>query len=197
MRLALLNSLAFLGCYCLLVTPLAAQDASAVDSRSSATASGNSFSIRYARAYLKYVEATLGLAESKNRRVPQTIPAARVDRMREEVEVARKLLTVAESDSPGDDFPVFVRLAEAVHNVAQDQLNRAMEIHGRVPTPDSQLELERLRLRKELTLITLEHGQSLVGASRDEQTRWKINLLYNPVLRLSEQVSELNQRRGR
>ena len=137
------------------------------------------------------------LADAMNEQLSRTIAQTRLKEYQEEVEIAKRLLSVAEEGQGDSDFIVFLRLAKAAHNVALNDWQRTKRIHERAPNDISELDVERLRLRSELALITYEQGQSLENASSAEQTQWKMNVLYNEVLRLSEQVSRLNQRRGR
>ncbi len=175
----------------LLSSPTDAQDAP----KSQATQqSSDAFRLRYAQAYLKYAEVNLKLANAANARVRRTVSDARLREYREEVEVARGLLAIAESGDRGNDFPTFLKLAEAAYSIELDRYRRAKRANERAPTSTSQLDVARLRLRSELALINLEHGRSLANASSEKQTEWKMNLLYHEVLRLNEEVSQLRSR---
>jgi len=173
------------------LTVIAEESSSGLDT-GSRQVSHPSFRLRHARAFLKSTEVELKLAESTNKRVPNVIPETQMETYREKVKVAKRFLKAAEEENSGSDFIVFVRLAKAAYNIAIDDWRRAKQLHDRIPTDHSKLDAERLRLRSEMALVTFEQGQSLANASAEEQSQWKIFLLYNEVLRLRRQVAQLS-----
>ncbi len=73
--------------------------------------------------------------------------------------------------------------------------NCAKAANDRDPSDFGAANVERLRLQLELAFISYERGKSLIKADPAEQTKWKINLLYDEVLRLNDQVERIG--RGR
>ena len=107
--------------------------------------------------------------------------------------VAKKLLSVAGQGGRQREFEVFVRLAAAGYRSAYNNWQRAKSVHEKSPAPLSVENVKRLRLRAELALINYERGKSLIGGGPAEQTQWKINLLYDEVLRLNARVEQLSR----
>ena len=155
------------------------------------------YRLQYAKAFLAYSKVNLERAENMNARVSGTVPAALVEEYRDDVEVAEKLLSVAQSGDATHTFSVFVRLAEASYNQATRDYERAKALRTRTRGSFSELDVERLRLRAELAKINLEEGRSLTDGPEERQSQWKMRLLYTEVMRLNGQIQRLTLGRGR
>ncbi len=166
-------------------------DATATESEAPAN-----FRLQQARTYLRYTEINLKLAESANERRRNTVPEARIAEYRERVKLAKALLTSAEQEQ-ANNFEVYVEMAGAAYRIELASLKRAQEVKNVVSNENTDLEIERLRLKAELARLVYQRGKSLVDGSRAEQDEWKFDYLTNEVLRLRQQVRRLSFGTGR
>ena len=62
-----------------------------------------------------------------------------------------------------------------------------MAANQRAPGSFEALDIERFRLRAEVTRLQLERGQLLAHASREAQLAWQLELVNNEVQKLKEE----------
>jgi hypothetical protein len=151
------------------------------------------FMLRYARKYLELTQANLSYDKKRIARIRGSVSETRMEEREEDVRVARQLLEAAEKGGQEREFAVFVRLAAAGYRAAYNNWQRAKMVHEKSSTAFSADDLKRLRLRAELALLNFEQGKSLIKSDAAAQTRWKMNLLFDEVLRLNERVEELRR----
>jgi len=146
--------------------------------------STNLFIVKYADTLVKYTENNLNLAKLRNSK-SRVISGTRMEELKEEVEVAKKLLEAAQAGKKQQgQFLVFLRHAQLVHRISQDEWSRTKKVHDANPTDISELVVEKLRLRTELSKLNVEEGRSLLDSSLEEQTRWKFRVIFDEFNRL-------------
>ena len=151
------------------------------------------FFLKYAQIYLQLAEANLAFDQARESALKGIVSKARLDERREDVRVAKKMLSVAEQGGRSREFEVFVRLAAAGYRLAYGNWQRAKKVHERAPTKWSDEDVIRTRLRAELALLNFERGKSLIGGDVEQQKAWKINLLFDEVIRLNARLEQLSR----
>jgi hypothetical protein len=146
--------------------------------------------MEYARAKLQLAEANLKRVEEMNRRVARTVPASVVAEFQSDVEEAN--VQVRQTASQGGQFGVWLRRAQSELQAATTRWKAALAGNRRVEGTFGELDVERFRLRAEVARLQLERGRSLLGASREAQLEWQVELLNNEVDRLNEEPSRIS-----
>jgi len=151
-------------------------------------AAATSVDVRYARAQLELADANLSRVRESNKKVAGAVPRNVVAEFQYDVEVAKARLERARGGGAGKEFQVWLQRAESERRAAEDRWKSAVAANERVPGTVGALDVERLRLRAEVATLQLERGRSLVGASREAQLEWEVELLDNQVQRLKEEA---------
>ena len=176
-------------------TPLAAQQKA--DARRSDKASDkdqeHELDVKYAKAYLKLVEATLAKYEDTNRRLPNTIRPSVIQAIQEGVREARERLQLAQSDDVSDS-EIYVSGAEAELRAAEESLRKAEAANIQFSGTISQEEIERLKADVELCKIKVEKARHLASESPLSNVRFEIEQLREDVQELRMFVALLRDR---
>jgi hypothetical protein len=151
-----------------------------------ATAS-ETINVRYARAQLQLAQANLQRVEQINRRLARTVPASVVAEYQRDVEVAKTQMRQAESQATEDAFSVWLRRAETIWKNADTIWKNSVAVNQRSSGAFEALDIERFRLRAEVTRLQLERGQLLAHAPREAQVQWQFDLVNNEIQRLKEE----------
>jgi hypothetical protein len=148
-----------------------------------------SVELRYARAQVRLAEANLNRVEASNKRLPRTVPSSVVAEYQLDLQVARTRLEQATRGRSVSEFRVWLQRAEAERSTAVTAWKNAADVNRRAPGTFTTLDIERFRLRAAVAKLQLERGQSLIGADREAQLQWIIDLLDNQLQRLKEESS--------
>jgi len=143
--------------------------------------------VRYARAQLQLAQANLQRVQQINQRLARTVPASVVAEYQGDLDVAKTQMQQAESRSVADGFSVWLRRAESIWKNADTIWKNAVTIKQRSTGTFETLDIERFRLRAEVTRLQLERGQLLVRGPRESQLQWQLDLVNNEVQRLTEE----------
>jgi uncharacterized protein YPO0396 len=143
--------------------------------------------VRYARAQLQLAQANLQRVQQINQRLARTVPASVVAEYQGDLDVAKTQMQQAESRSVADGFSVWLRRAESIWKNADTIWKNAVTIKQRSTGTFETLDIERFRLRAEVTRLQLERGQLLVRGPRESQLQWQLDLVNNEVQRLKEE----------
>ncbi len=147
-----------------------------------------SLDLRYARAQLQRAEADLQRALLTNRRVADVVSADVLAEYRQEIEVARVRLEASTEGAKRDPFQVWLRRAEATWKTAENDLKGALAANQRVAATVNASDLDRLRLRAEVSRLELERGKLLTDQLQMAQLQWQMDLVSDEVLRLKEEL---------
>jgi hypothetical protein len=146
-----------------------------------------SIEVRYARAQWRLAEVNLNRVEQSNKRVARSVPNSIVAEYQDDVKVARTRLKQAIAGQDASEFQVWLQRAEAEQRAANTMWKTATSVNGRLPGTFDELDVERFRLRAEVTKLQVERGQKLVDSGLEAQLQWKIDLLDNQVQRLKDE----------
>ena len=150
---------------------------------------------RQAETFLRLQEAKLKQAEALNRRVANTVAEEDIKSMRLDVELGKQLLASARRGEKSGLKSVYMRLAENAVLSAESHLTKAKEVRQTIPSMFSDLDMEVLQLKVEKTKLNLAAGEKALAGSIEDELRWKVDLLYEEVLRLRSEVKMLKSRR--
>lgn len=143
--------------------------------------------VRYSRAQLQLAEANLQRVQQMNRRLARTVPASVVSEYQHDLEEAKAQFQQAESPVGEDGFAIWLRRAESIWKSADTLWKNAVAINQRSKGTFENLDIERFRLRAEVTRLQLERGQLLVRAPHDAQLEWQLEVVNNEVQQLKEE----------
>jgi hypothetical protein len=147
--------------------------------------------IQFARAQLQLAEANLNRMQQMNRRLARTVPASVVAEYQQDVELAKAQLQQAEAGSAANEFQVWLRRAETVHKTAETNWKNAVAANQRASGTVEAVDVERFRLRAEVTRLQAARGQKLAQAPREAQLQWEVDLLNYEMQRLREETTRL------
>jgi hypothetical protein len=139
--------------------------------------------LRYAQAYLAFMEATLARYEESNRNAPNTIRPTIIQGIQDSVRKARERVQMAQSDEVGES-QIYVSSAEADLRLAQESLRRAEAANSRNARPFSDGEIARLKSQVELAKVRVEKARHLASESPLSNVRYEIELLREDVQEL-------------
>jgi hypothetical protein len=151
------------------------------------TAAAQTIDLRYARAQMQLAEANLQRVQRMNQRLARTVPASVVAEYQRDFEVAKAQMQQVESQGVEHGFAIWLRRAESIWKSADTIWKDAVKINQQAPGTLNTLDVERYRLRAEVTRLQLERGQSLVQGPHEAQLEWEVELLNNEVQRLKEE----------
>jgi hypothetical protein len=154
-------------------------------------AADESVELRYARAQLQLAEASLKRVQQINSRLARSVPVSVVAEFEQSVAVAKTKMQLAQAGNDKDGFQVWLRRAEVAWKSADTTWKNSAAVNKRAPGTFEVLDIERFRLRAELTRLQFERGQLLAGASREAQVQWQLDGLNYEVERLKEESSRV------
>jgi hypothetical protein len=149
--------------------------------------------IRYARAYLKLMEATLGKYEEINRRIGKTIRPAVIEGLQESVREAQERIQLGENDD-ASDAKIYVSSAEADLRSAEESLRNAQIANSTNPGTVHAGEVLRRVAQVELAKVRIERARHLASESSLSNVRYELQLLREDVQELQLRVSLLMSR---
>ena len=174
-------------------SPLVAQqqhDAAPSDKDSSTE---RELDLRYAKAYLRLMEATLNKYQETNRRQPNTIRRGVIQAIQENVREARERVQLAESDD-ASHAEIYVSSAEADLRAAQESLRKAEAANLQRSRTISQAELDRLKADVDLAMVRADKARHLATESPLSNVRFELEQLREDVQELRLIVALLRDR---
>ncbi len=154
-------------------------------------ASPANLELRYAKAQYKLAETSLKKLELTNQRFPKTVSASVIADYAEDLAIAKAQLESAQQNAGADLFAGWVRRVESNLKTAEASYTSAQTANQRQPGTVDTLDLERLRLRVEISKLQLERGRMLASAPLDQKLEWQVQVLNDEVARLKEQTSRI------
>jgi hypothetical protein len=154
-------------------------------------ASPANLELRYAEAQYKLAETSLKKLELTNQRFPKTVSASVIADYAEDLAIAKAQLESARQNAGADLFAGWVRRVESNLKTAEASYTSAQTANQRQPGTVDTLDLERLRLRVEISKLQLERGRMLASAPLDQKLEWQVQVLNDEVARLKEQTSRI------
>jgi len=143
---------------------------------------------QYSQARLQLAEANLKRVDQLNRRRERSVAPSVVAEFQGEVDEARLQVERAAAAEAGGEFDVWLRRAEGELASATNRWKKSLEGNQRLKGAFEPLDVERYRLRAEVARLQLARGKSLIGASREAQLEWQLELLNNEIDRLKEEL---------
>jgi hypothetical protein len=150
-------------------------------------AAPESVEVRYSRAQLQLAQANLQRVQDINRRLPRSVPASVVADYERGVDVATAQLEQSQAGVGRNEFAVWLRRAEAAWKSGETAWKNAVAANQRSPRTFGALDVERLRLRAEVTRLQWERGQQLAAAPRESQLQWQVDVLNYELERQKEE----------
>jgi hypothetical protein len=147
-----------------------------------------SLDARYAGAQVALAEANLKRLTEMNQKVANLVSADTLNSFQQDLKVAQAELAAATSRDAAHQFEVWLRRAESAVSYADLQWRSAVAANQRSAGVFSPIDVERRRLRLEVSRLELERGQALTHAAPDQQLVWEISLMNNELQRLKEEV---------
>lgn len=154
-------------------------------------ASPSNLELRYAEAQYKLAETSLKKLELTNQRFARTVSASVIADYAEDLAIAKAQLDSARQGTDTDFFAGWVRRVESNLKTAEASYSSAQTANQRQPGTVDTLDLERLRLRVEISKLQLERGRTLASAPLDQKLEWQVQVLNDEVARLKEQTSRI------
>ena len=148
----------------------------------------NDLQIEYARARVALTEITLQQAQGMNSRVRGAVSANVVNEYRRDVDVARRHLDSLRAGDDSDQFPLWLRRAEANRQSAEARWKSAKAVHARVRGAFDSLEVRRLELQANLDRLLVEQGRAVADGPRNNQVAWQLEVLASETQRLKDEV---------
>ena len=149
--------------------------------------------IRYAKAYLALLEATLAKQEEMNKNGPKTIRATVIQSIKEGVADARERVQQAQSDNPNNSA-AYVLSAEANLRISEEILRKAEAARARFAGAVPQTEIDRLRAKRDLDKINVDKAKHLAAESPLSNLRYEVGQLREDVQELRMNVALLQTR---
>jgi hypothetical protein len=173
-------------------TPLSAQqkDGTVGSGEKTEGAAENELNIRYAKAYLALMEATLARYEEMNRNAPNTVRATVIQAIQEGVRDARERVQQTQSDE-ANDSAIYVTHAEAELRVSEEILKRSEAAVARRSGAIGPKEIERLKAKRDLDKINVEKARHLASESPLSNLSYELGQLREEVQELRLQVAIL------
>ncbi len=169
----------------------AAKDATEKEGQAAAKENaGESLEMRYARAQLQLAEANLRKVEKTNAKFAKTVSNAVISEYVEDLAIAK---TQFDNSQRGhfDQYPTWISAAKSNWKSAEANYRNASSANQRQFGSVDPIDLERLRLRVEITKLQYERGMALVDASSEKKMQWQIAVLNDEVSRLKVQTSRI------
>jgi len=133
-------------------------------------------------------EANLQKVQQMNRRVANVVAADVVAEYEQDVEIAKVRVQDALKTPDDNPFAPWLRAAQSAVKTAEARLRSAEAANQKMAKTFDELDLERMRLRVELTRLRLQRGQELADQPAEAQLQWQVGVLADEVQRLREQL---------
>jgi hypothetical protein len=171
-----------------------AQNVPAEDARGSEPDVEKALNQRYAAAYLKLMEATLGRFQEINQRNADIIRPAVIQTVQDGIGKARERLQLAEK-SEVNDSKAYVLRAESDLRLSEEALKKSEAVNKRAAGTVSAKEIDRLKAQIEFEKIKVEKARHLASESPLSNVRFELDQLREDVQELRLNVSILRSGR--
>lgn len=149
--------------------------------------------LRYAKAYVRVMEATLAKYQETNRRLPNTIRPTVIQAIQEGLREAQERVKLVDGDA-SNDGDIFVSGAEAELREEQEALRKAEAANVQFSGTISAEEIALLKARVELATINLQKAKHLGVESDLSNVRFELEQLREEVAELRMYVALLRDR---
>ncbi|HVU88256.1 MAG TPA: hypothetical protein VHD36_13130 [Pirellulales bacterium] len=149
--------------------------------------------LRYAKAYVRVMEATLAKYQETNRRLPNTIRPTVIQAIQEGLREAQERVKLVDDDA-SNDGDIFVSGAEAELREEQEALRKAEAANVQFSGTISAEEIALLKARVELATINLQKAKHLGVESDLSNVRFELEQLREEVAELRMYVALLRDR---
>jgi hypothetical protein len=149
--------------------------------------------LRYAKAYLKLMEATLNKYRETNRKLPNTIRPSVMQAIEESVREARERVSLIDKDDTKEG-DIYLSGANAELREATESLRKAEAANVQFSGTISAEEIERLKAEVELATINVEKAKHLGSESPLANVRYELEQLREDVAELRMFVALLRDR---
>jgi hypothetical protein len=173
--------------------PLPAQQASDAVSPAKESSTEKELNVRYAKTYLRLMEATLSKYQETNRRQPNVIRRGVIQAIEENVRDARERVQLAESDE-ARHAEIYISSAQADLRAVQESLRKAEVANSQRSGTVSQVEIARLKAEIELATVRLEKARHLASESSLSNVEFELEQLREDVQSLRLIVALLRDR---
>jgi hypothetical protein len=149
--------------------------------------------VRYAKAYLNLVEATLAKYQEPNRRQPNMIRRGVISALEETVREAQERVQLAVGDDKNQSA-IYVASAEAALRAAQESLRKAETANRQRPGTTGTFELARLKAEIDLAKVRVDKANHLASESPLSNVEYELEQLREDVQELRLIVALLRDR---
>jgi hypothetical protein len=149
--------------------------------------------LRYAKAYVRVMEATLNKYRETNRKLPNTIRPSVMQAIEEGLREAQERVKLVDGDV-SNDGDIFVEGAQAELREEQESLRKAEAANVQFSGTISAEEIALLKARVELASINLEKSKHLGSESSLSNVRYELEQLREELAELRMYVALLRDR---
>jgi hypothetical protein len=149
--------------------------------------------LRYAKAYVRVMEATLNKYRETNRKLPNTIRPSVMQAIEEGLREAQERVKLVDGDV-SNDGDIFVAGAQAELREEQESLRKAEAANVQFSGTISAEEIALLKARVELASINFEKSKHLGSESSLSNVRYELEQLREELAELRMYVALLRDR---
>jgi len=163
----------------------------------SSSSSHENIRIRYARAYLELAKANLDIALDVNKRIDAAYSENSVQRLRNQVEIARTMLQYELDGGKSEKLhDVHIKSLKKASELANRNLASAMVVNKRLAGTVNEREIKRLRLEAEVARLAIIRGldPAAVGTPY-AHLQWQLDQMRSELLRLQIRIDKLTESR--
>lgn len=156
----------------------------------------DNLNVRYARTYLELARLELETALEENKMIRNMHSGATVQRLLNNVAIAKKQLKYAHHPDEHSLHEVHLQELEGDVALAELNLKNAIALNKHLPKAIGDLETRRMRVAAELTRLALAKARQPGAAdSVEDHVQWQLSQLRTEVLRLQVRVEQLSNRK--
>ena len=148
-----------------------------------------------AEAFFQLQEARLKQAEEMNRRVPDSLSDADIQNLKRNVALGKQLRQSSLDGERSSRNSVYLLLAQNAVELSETKLAKAKQVQAKLPNMYSDTDIEVIQQTLELRKLNLAVGQEALERSTTDEFRWKLDLLYDEILRLRNEVKTSRRNR--
>lgn len=150
--------------------------------------------VRYAKVFDDLARVNLKSAEELNQRIPNMFSTTYINRLRELVTVADDRLEALQSGAPLGNVRMI--RAQVDVNVAEKNLQRALDANKKSPGAMTDASIERLRLHRDLMQVNLDRAKlAAESPSPLVDMQWQLDRLQDSVWELRTSIDNITSRR--
>lgn len=139
----------------------------------------------YARAALHLAEVDLRIALTTNTKIANLYSPSTIRRLRNNVAYAEKELNYELNGEESSLHDLHLQEVEIDLQVAESELEEALQLNRRLPGSFDDLQIDRLRATKEVARLALDLAREpAVMRSHNDHLQWQLNRIRSEVTRL-------------